>query len=217
LNANENLLENVYFSGLQDHFTNSHLKLTGEVHMFGVCFFPEGFYPFLKIPISEYKNKMLGAAEVGFRQASIISEQLKEASDVSARLDILEKELVMLLINGSDMADKFRQIFNALNNTGNSLPIEEFCKRNNIGMRKLERMYNKYVGVSANTFSLLNRFHNSLNRLLIKDFSKLSDLAYDHGYYDQMHFIKDFKRFAGNTPNGFIHQKNSILQIGKIG
>jgi len=216
LNANEHLLENVYFSGLQDHFTNAHLKLTGEVHMLGVCFFPEGFYPFLKIPVSLFKNKVLGAAEVGFWQANIISEKLKEATDVSARMNILEEELSMLLIQNGDTPEKFRQIFNALNNNGYSWPIEEFCKRNNMGMRKLERMYTKYVGVSANTYGSLNRFHNSLNRLLIKDFTKLSDLAYDHGYYDQMHFIKDFKRFAGDTPKSFIHQNNSILQIGKL-
>jgi AraC-like DNA-binding protein len=83
-------------------------------------------------------------------------------------------------------------------------------------MRTLERMYNKYVGVSANTYGTLNRFHKSLNQLLYTDYSKLSDLAFDNGYFDQMHFIKEFKRFAGNTPKNFIHQNNSILQIGKL-
>jgi hypothetical protein len=42
----ENLLEDVYFSGLQDHFRNTYLKLNGKVGVLGVCFFPEGFYPF---------------------------------------------------------------------------------------------------------------------------------------------------------------------------
>jgi AraC-like DNA-binding protein len=83
-------------------------------------------------------------------------------------------------------------------------------------VRKLERLYNKYVGVSASTFSTLNRFHTSFNHLLYNDFSKLSDLAYDNGYFDQTHFIKVFKRFTGNTPKSFIHQRDSILQIGKL-
>jgi AraC-like DNA-binding protein len=76
-------------------------------------------------------------------------------------------------------------------------------------------MFNKYVGVTASTFGTLNRFHGTLNQLLYSDFSKLSDLAYDNGYFDQMHFIKDFKRFAGDTPRRFVSRKNSILQIGK--
>jgi AraC-like DNA-binding protein len=216
LNGKEHLLEEVFFSGLQDHFGNAHLKLNGKVDMLGVCFYPEGFFPFLKIPVSEFKNQVLGASEVGFKMAETISERLKDAPDVAVRLEILENELASLLIIGNQTPESFRQIFNALKHSDNSLQISEFCQRNNIGMRKLERMYNKYVGLSANTYGTLNRFHSSLNRLLYTDYSRLSDLAYDNDYFDQMHFIKEFKRYAGNTPRSFVNQNDSILQIGKL-
>lgn len=216
LNDKEYLLEDVFFSGLQDHFGNAHLKFIGKVDMLGVCFLPDGFYPFLKIPVSEFKNQMLGARQVGFKLANIISEQLKEAPDVSARLNILENELSSLIDNSNYTPENFRQIFNVLKQNDYSIQITEFCRRNNIGMRNLERMYNKYVGVSAMTFCTLNRFQNSLNQVLYNDYSKLSDIAYGNGYFDQMHFIKEFKRFAGDTPKIFVHQNNSILQIGKL-
>lgn len=216
LNEKDHLLENVFFSGLQDHFMNAHLKLNGKVDMLGICFLPEGFFPFLKIPVSEFKNQLLGAGEVGFRLANTICERLKGAPDAAARLNILETELVLLLDNCSHTPESFRRLFNALKQCNNSLQISEFCQRNNIGMRKLERMYNKYVGVSAKTFCTLNRFQNSLNHLLYNDYSKLYEIAYDNGYFDQMHFIKEFKRFAGNTPKNFAHQNNSILHIGKL-
>jgi AraC-like DNA-binding protein len=215
-NGKEHLLEDIYFSGLHDHYRNTHLKLDGKADVLGVCFFPEGFYPFLKIPVSEFKNQLLGAREIGFKLANIISERLKEAPDITSRLNILENELALLLCNGNNTPENFRQIFNALKQSDNPLQLSEFCQRNNIGIRKLERMYNKYVGVSANTYSTLNRFHKSLNQLLYTDYSKLSDLAFDNGYFDQMHFIKEFKRFAGNTPKSFVQQNDSILQIGKL-
>ncbi len=210
------LLEDIYFSGLQDHFKNAHLKLNGKVDVLGVCFFPDGFYPFLKIPVSELKNQFLGAREVGFKLAKNISERLKDAPDISARLTILENELVLLLVNGNQTPKIFRQIFNALRQSDNTMQIAEFCQRNNISIRNMERMYNKYVGVSANTFSTLNRFHKSLNKLLFSDYSKLSDLAYDNGYFDQMHFIREFKRFAGNTPKTFVHTKRFHITDRKI-
>jgi AraC-like DNA-binding protein len=216
VNGLESLLENVFFSGLHDHFGNVHLKMNGKVSMLGACFFPDGFYPFLRVPVSEYKNQVLGAGEVGFKVANTICEKLKEAPNVAARLVVIETELAKLLVNDNQTPCNFRQIFNELKQSENALQISRFCERNNIGIRNLERMYNKYVGVSASTFGTLNRFHTSLNRLLFKDFSKLSDLAYDNGYFDQMHFIKDFKRFAGNTPKTFVHQNDSILQIGKL-
>ncbi|MFN8256506.1 MAG: helix-turn-helix domain-containing protein [Bacteroidales bacterium] len=215
-NGQEHRLENVYFSGLHDQYRNTHLVQNGKVHVMGVCFFPDAFYPFFKIPVSEFKNQILGAGEIGFKLANAIGYQLKEADNITVRLAILEKELALLLVNYNLADGNFRKIFNALKQSENSIQISSFCDRNNIGVRSLERMFNKYVGVSANTYSTLNRFHNSMNQLLYTGYSKLSDLAYDNGYFDQMHFIKEFKRFAGNTPKSFIQQNNSILQIGKI-
>lgn len=209
-------LEEVYFTGLQDHFCQAHIKLNGKVNMFGICFSPDGFYPFVQIPVSEFKNQTLGAREIGLQLSNTITEQLKEAPDVATRLAILENELVLMLQNGNPIPENFRQIFNILKQSDHPFRIAEFCRQNTIGLRQLERMYLKHVGVSANTYSTLNRFHATLNQLLIQDYTKFSDLAFDNGYFDQMHFIKDFKRFAGDTPKGFTQQKNSILQIGKL-
>lgn len=216
INEKEKLLEDVYFLGLHDHFGNVNLKIDGKVHVLGICFYPDGFYPFLKVPVSEFKNQLLGADEVGFKLAERICERLKETRNVSARLNLLEEELVFLLDNGSQIPDQFRLLFNALKSSDGMDQLSEFCKQNNICIRKLERMFNKYIGVSANTYNTLNRFHSSVNQILLMDYSKLSDLAYDNGYFDQMHFIKDFKRYAGDTPKNFARQKNSILQIGKL-
>jgi AraC-like DNA-binding protein len=215
VNGEDHLLENVYFLGLHDHFRNINLKINGEVDVLGICFYPDGFYPFLKIPVSEFKNQLLGAEEVGFKIASNIREQLKETNETETRLNILECELVSILNNSFYPSDSFRQLFQSLMNSDDSDHLIEFCARNNINIRRLERMFSKFVGISANTYSTLNRFHSSLNQILYGNYSKLSDLAYDNGYFDQMHFIKDFKRFAGNTPKNFAEQNDSILQIGK--
>jgi len=217
INDKEHLLEDVYFFGLQDHFGNVNLKICGKVDVIGICFYPDGFYPFLKIPISEFKNQLLGANEVGFKSVNNIKERLKGINSVEARLKLLETKLILLLKNDMYIPEKFRQLFHELQCNHNTLKISEFCKHNNIGIRKLERMYNKYVGMSANTYTTLNRFHKSTNQILHTNYSKLSDLAYDNGFFDQTHFTKEFKRFTGNTPKNFVQQRKSLLHIGKIG
>jgi AraC-like DNA-binding protein len=80
----------------------------------------------------------------------------------------------------------------------------------------MERMFIRYVGLPASTYNTLNRFHISLNQLLHSKYVRFSDLAYDNEYFDQMHFIREFRRFAGDTPKNFVKNNNSILQIGKI-
>ena len=216
MDGREHVLENVYFSGLHDHFRNACLKVSGKVDMFGICFHPEGLFPFIKIPLCEFRNQLLGSSEAGFKWANFLNERLRGAPDTATRLIILENELLSLIDNDKETPESFRQLFNALKHRDTPARITDFSKRNNLGMRKLERMYNTYVGVSARTYGTLHRFQNCMNQLLNKDYLKLSDIAYANGYFDQMHFIKEFKRFTGISPNKFIDQNNSMLQVGKL-
>ena len=212
----EHRLENVNFAGLQDRNTNARLKLDGKVHVIGISFLPDGFFPFFNIPLREFRNEIVGAGETGNRTIRDLPEKIKDQSDYKERLKVIEDELLKILIHNNKTPDHFRMIFNHLKNCDNTSGISGFCKRNNMSVRSLERMFDKYIGVPASTYFMLNRFHHSLNQLLQNNFEKLSDLAFDNGYFDQMHFIRDFKRFAGDTPTGFVQQKNSILHIGKL-
>lgn len=213
INNTSHLLEKVYFSGLQDHFRNARIALKGKVHVLGICFFPEGFYPFLKIPVSECKNQVLGAGEIASFPPEIIYEKLMEATDIAARLNTLENELISILDTRIQTPESFSRIIQSIIQSDPSMLVAEICQKNNLGIRKLERMFYKYVGISAKSYRILDRFQNSRNQLFSSDYSKLSDIAYNNDYYDQMHFIRDFKRFAGNTPKNFIRQDNSMLQI----
>lgn len=212
----ESRLEDVYFPGMQSRFLNSSLKVSGKVDVMGICFAPDGFHPFLKMPGTEFRDQVLGAGEIGLQVANRIAEQLKEASGTDARRNILERELLLLLNPACQPPGNFRHIFEALKQPRNFHSINTFCSRYNISLRQVERMYNRYVGLSASTYCSLNRFHHSLNQLLRTDYTKLSDLAFDNDFFDQTHFIKEFKRFAGNTPGRFVKNGNSILQIGKL-
>lgn len=212
----ESRLEDVYFPGLQSRFLNSSLIVSGKVDVMGISFAPDGFHPFLKIPGSEFRDQVLGADEIGFRVAKEISGKLREAPDTDTRLAIMEKELLLLLNATFRPPESFRNILEALKQPRNFSSINAFCRQYNISLRQVERMYNKYIGLSASTYCSLNRFHHSLNQLLRTDYSKLSDLAYDNEFFDQTHFIREFRRYTGNTPGRFVKNGNSILQIGKL-
>lgn len=216
INGIEHQLGDVHFSGLQDKFTNIRLKLKGDIHVLGVSFFPDGFYPFFNIPLCEFRNQLLGENELGSGFFTSISQKIKEKTTIAERLLTIEDELLKILLIKNKTPGNFRQIFHSLNACAGNYTVSEFCNMNNIGIRSLERMFNKYIGIPASTYCLINRFHHSINQLLRDDYEKLSDLAFDNGYFDQMHFIRDFKRFAGITPKDFKQQNQSILQIGKL-
>jgi AraC-like DNA-binding protein len=87
------------------------------------------------------------------------------------------------------------------------LLIGDLCKELHLTERTFERRFINAVGVTAKQFSKIIQFHQSLEQLTVKDFTKLTDIVYANGFADQSHFIKVFKAFTGKTPLAFTLQK----------
>ncbi|HEX7846397.1 MAG TPA: helix-turn-helix domain-containing protein [Chitinophagaceae bacterium] len=82
--------------------------------------------------------------------------------------------------------------------------LAEMLKKLNLTERTFQRIFKKYVGVTANQYRRICQFHISFAQLRSKDFDKLSDVAYDNGFADQSHFIRSFKEFTQITPAGYL-------------
>ena len=70
--------------------------------------------------------------------------------------------------------------------------------------RTFQRIFKKYVGVTASQYRRICQFHISFAQVRSGDFDKLSDVAYDNGFADQSHFIRSFKEFTQVTPNDYL-------------
>lgn len=70
-----------------------------------------------------------------------------------------------------------------------------------ISQRQLRRLFEFYIGDTPKTFSKVVRFQHILRAKPSSQSLKQNKLFYDQGYYDQAHFIKEFKNFYGVTPN----------------
>jgi len=73
----------------------------------------------------------------------------------------------------------------------------------NISERSLERHFKQYVGISPKLYARINRFQSALENIRQTQYNKLTDIAYQSDYFDQSHFIRDFKEFAGTSPKHF--------------
>ncbi len=68
-----------------------------------------------------------------------------------------------------------------------------------IGIRQMERLFKKHVGYSPKQYAKVVRFFHIYHQIIKSD-SNLSIEAVDAGYYDQAHFNKEFKKYAGSIP-----------------
>lgn len=86
--------------------------------------------------------------------------------------------------------------------------LRQIQKDLNLSERSLERLFQKYIGVSPKLYSRICRFQAALEILRKADFISLTEIAHLKSYFDQSHFIRDFKYFAGTTPNNFMLNAN---------
>lgn len=82
-----------------------------------------------------------------------------------------------------------------------TIRIQELKNKLNISESPLEKRFRAAVGSPAKKFILTVRLQNLMKRR--RSFTSLTELALDAGYFDQSHFIKQFKAFAGSTPEQF--------------
>tara|TARA_R110000850_G_scaffold190308_6_gene316252 strand:+ start:1617 stop:1982 length:366 start_codon:yes stop_codon:yes gene_type:complete len=99
----------------------------------------------------------------------------------------------------------------ALLATNGSASISKILKEDLSKRRQLERNFKKQIGVSPKQLGKVIRLQNALKMLLNKKSENLTDIAYESEYFDQAHFIKDFKEFTGINPKEFLGNENMAL------
>jgi AraC-like DNA-binding protein len=90
--------------------------------------------------------------------------------------------------------------------------LADYCQ---VSVRQLERGFRKVIGTSPKVFARTLRFERAQRRLMFHPDAELTDLAYECGYFDQAHFIKDFKAFAGKTPSEYAQQMRQMQAVLK--
>jgi AraC-like DNA-binding protein len=129
-----------------------------------------------------------------------IEERLSEAQTHQERINIIEQFLMALLqpIQADALVQSaIRQIQLAKGN----IRISELARQLYTSKSPLEKRFRKIVGASPKKFASIVRFN-----ALLKDYSPektFTELGYEAGYFDQAHFIHDFKIFTGETPEGY--------------
>ena len=94
------------------------------------------------------------------------------------------------------------------NSIGTKSPFTDFTEQYKISERQFQRRFKNQVGISPKKFQRIIRFEKALDILTKSNYGQLTQVAYETGYVDQSHFIKDFSAFSGMSPYDFIKNRN---------
>lgn len=179
------------------------IEPTGETGIFSVRFYPDGFLPFATIPIKEMENKAVSLEKLFGTDGLEIEQLILNTNVTSERIKHIEAFLLSRLITVERIDKIIKSTVETILTANGQLSIDELSKQISINRRQLERKFSSAIGLSPKQLSKTIRLQTTLKMLIHKKFTSLTALAYEGEYYDQAHFIKDFREFTGLTPKEF--------------
>ncbi|SFD47583.1 transcriptional regulator, AraC family [Chitinophaga sp. CF118] len=166
-----------------------------------VIFTEGGAAAFLKQPLHELFQGSLSLDDLIPRfRLNEVEERLGEAGNTQQRIAIVERFLLSILkVQQSDLL--ITNAIQEIKQANGDLRIKSLISKLYISQDAFEKRFRKTVGTSPKQFAGIVRWRNVIAKY--PQSTSLTAAAHAAGYFDQAHFIKDFKSFTGQTPHSF--------------
>ncbi|PXY43939.1 helix-turn-helix domain-containing protein [Flavobacterium hydrophilum] len=176
-------------------------KSSADIGTILVYFTEIGFAHFASHPANELFNLSLSLDAV-FDKNSVaeVEEKIVTATSDKNRIKVVEQFLISQL---KDLeTDKLIvEAVKLIYQSNGTIRIKELSDKLFISQSPFEKRFRKVVGTTAKKFASIVRFNTVLDNL--NKTKTLTEICYENNFFDQAHFIKDFKQFTGDTPENF--------------
>src|SRR5690606_33684839 len=171
-----------------------------------IIFRPGGLNRFLNIPVTELFDNGYSAREVIGKEIEELVDKSHDTTSLNELDTLVQSYFLKKLSKTKELLpiDVSLQYFLVNYNTDMGKVAGMAC----MSIRNFERKCKERLGMSPKTYARIVRFHKAYQMLETRPITSWAELAYEAGYYDQTHFIKDFKEFAKLTP-ALIHSELS--------
>ncbi|MGH7600000.1 MAG: AraC family transcriptional regulator [bacterium] len=182
------------------------IEPTGRVKLFGVRFHPGGAYPFFQFPLNELTDQIIGFDSVWNRAGKELADKIQSARSVRERIRIIETALLARLEQRNNADHLVNTAVKTIVAREGLVSIERLRQNLGIGERQLERKFQTAVGITPKFLCRTLRFQKVFKAVERNQAVNWSFIASECGYYDQAHFIHDFKEFSGQNPTAYFSQ-----------
>ena len=172
----------------------------------GVKFKPGGFYPLLRAPVSTIYGRSVAFEQVFGTAAEPLETAVLAQEDEREAVRLVDEFLRRHLTERQAPVDRNVRLAIALaaliRDDRSIVKVEDAVRRSGLHKRTLQRLFDRYVGVSPKGVIQRYRLHEAAERIS-RGAADWTDLGLELGYYDVSHFIRDFKAILGKTPQEF--------------
>lgn len=201
--TSDDLIEASPLASIQAQSTRYRRFVTRETFgIFGAYLYPFAIPRLFGYPASDFTNISPDLASVFGREGSLLDERMCTAPTNEDRIAIISEFLTEKL-NATirELPSIHHSVHTVLASKG-ARTVDSLAAEHNISKRQFERRFKDLAGLSPKLYSRVVRFQ-AATQFKLNGTRDLTEIAYASGYYDQSHFINDFREFSGYTPKEY--------------
>lgn len=185
--------------------------LQGKGFVFGIKFTPGGFYGFYKKPVSQITGKVVATGKIFAEGIDDYEKALFQAKNHEEMIVAAEAFLTSQNPASFEDAEKVSaMVYDTMRNR-QILNVQQLADTYHITLRSIERLFARYAGVTPKWVIKRYRLHEAADRISREKITDWPALSYALGYYDQAHFIRDFKQVVGLSPDAYAKKLHTHL------
>lgn len=184
------------------------LENSGQSDILGIKLKPAALTQLFSTDMSLLKDEVISLQDFGNKELHRINLLIRESNDSNDRIKIINDYLIKLPLQINPVEKAIECIFSS----NGMLTVTSICEQCEITERQLERYFKKYIGLSPKFYARLIRFSYIFQ---IAQEKKLSwtEVGLESGFYDQPHFIKNFKAFTGEDPSRYFFDEPNLANF----
>lgn len=206
---------NVWFSGIREKYIT--IPSGRDNEMFIIYFRKGKAYPFVEMPMQELTDVVVDGELVMQNAILEMRDMLLGCTDASAMFALADRYLSDAFM-GKLVSNPFVDFaVNAILRDPSQTSIATIADRVGYSHKQMIKIFTEHVGLTPKSFLKVIRFQKAVEDIQQQEYRGWASLALDCGYYDQAHFIHDFKSYSGFTPRQFLQQQSAYLNYIAVG
>ncbi|MEO1051740.1 MAG: helix-turn-helix domain-containing protein [Bacteroidota bacterium] len=196
----QNHPKDIFITGFSPKFLE--YELGKSFDYIGIRFLPVGFPAIFDIPAHKVTNNFLPLQDICETLYTDLSRELSSPIDLDQATTIFDHLFVGAIGQRKSPIEIDKRLVEAIHAilaARGQLNLSDLDV--GVSERQLRRLFEYYFGASPKVFAKVIRFQNILGAKPSMQSLRNDKIFYDEGYYDQAHFIKEFKAFYGVTPS----------------
>jgi len=186
------------------------IEQRGIINMVGVRFRHGGLAPFTTVPMNLLLNEVVPMDHLFGNEGDILTHRLHTLDKATQK--ILIEDFLMKRFQHLTCMRQTLHLISQVKQCAFGDHIKKISEKSGVHYKKMERIFSKYTGYNPKNFSRVIRFYSALQHMK-KSSSSLTGIGLNNGYYDQPHFIRDFKAFTGKSPSQFHTENHTIANL----